>query len=169
VLERLIDLLSILSFLAAGLAATEKVELPTGLKMSALLVAAGATVVLIVIVLWSKVFAERLQRPKPSGEYLEAFVLLLSSFDAMSRPAVLVGIFLLSTLAWTGEAGLFWALLIPRSTRRSHSSRDKRHNHHSGRRGKRSTNSIRFGEVATTASSAALRPASGCVAKLKIA
>lgn len=121
VLERLIDLLSILSFLAAGLAATEKVELPTGLRMSVLLLAAGATVALIVIIRWSKAFAERLQRPtlrtcgrsdKATRRVLKAFVLLFSSFDAMSRPAVLVVVFFLSILAWAGEAGLFWALLI---------------------------------------------------------
>ncbi|MGL3104519.1 lysylphosphatidylglycerol synthase transmembrane domain-containing protein [Bradyrhizobium sp. BR 1432] len=121
VLERLTDLLSVLSFLAAGLAATDKVELSTGLRMSALLLAAGATVVLITIVLWSKVFAERLQRPmlrscgrrdKAIRPVLEAFALLFSCFDAMSRPTVLVNIFFLSALAWAGEVGLFWSLLI---------------------------------------------------------
>lgn len=120
-LERLIDLLSVLSFLVAGLTATEKVELPTGLRLSALLLAAGATVVLIVVVLWSKFFAERLQPPilrscgrcyKALQRALDAFVWLLSSFDAMSRPFVLASIFLLSASVWAGEAGFFWALLI---------------------------------------------------------
>lgn len=121
VLERLTDLLSVLSFLAAGLAATDMVHLSTRLRMFAILLATGSIAALIIVVLWSKLFAERLQRPmlrvcgrrdKAVRRVLEAFVLLLSSFDAMSKPPVLVGIFFLSALAWAGEAGLFWSLLV---------------------------------------------------------
>lgn len=121
VLERLIDLLSILAFLVLGLAASAKVELPESLRVSTTILACIATVGLAGIVFCSRILAERLQRltQRNWGRHqqliqrgLRALILMFSTFEAMSKPLALASVCLLSVLAWAGESGLFWALLV---------------------------------------------------------
>ena len=120
VLERLIDLLAILTFLAVGLATSAKMELPAGLKLSAVILSTVATIILVGVVLLSGVLAKWCRqlmlrnwgrRELLVRRVLQTLAMLFLSFEAMSRPGTLAKILFLSALAWAGEAGLFWALL----------------------------------------------------------
>lgn len=110
VMERLVDLMTLVLWLAVSLALSENLQAPAWLKETALLLAAAGTVALITIFLLSGTIARRLKRyHHPVGQ---ALTTMLASFDAISRPRVLAMVFGLSLLVWVGEAGLFYSLLI---------------------------------------------------------
>lgn len=110
VMERLVDLMTLLICLALSLALSRHIAAPEWLKETAMSLAIAGTVVLVAIFLLSGAIAARLENsPKKP---IRATVLLLKSFEAMSRTPVLATLFSLSLLVWLGEAGLFYSLLI---------------------------------------------------------
>jgi uncharacterized protein (TIRG00374 family) len=120
VLERLIDLATILGFLAAALVLYPAVKVPETIKVSmsilVVLTIVGLITVLILRGSLSRLFLHISERN--FGKHtalvkrgLLALVQLLASFTAMSRVSILGIVAVLSILAWIGEAGLYWALL----------------------------------------------------------
>lgn len=121
VLERLIDLATILGFLAVALLLNPAVEVPEAIKVSVsilvVLTIVGLFTVLILSGSLSRLFLHLSERNfgKHSAlmkRGLLALVQLLASFKAMSQLRVLAAVVGLSILAWIGEAGLYWALLV---------------------------------------------------------
>jgi uncharacterized protein (TIRG00374 family) len=116
-MERLVDLLTLLACLAAGMLLTQTAVLPDWVKDGAAVFTVVGVLALMVIFLgsgWMYRFATQKLGggtgrvpAKPVALVLE----ILRTFDAMSRPLVILSLFLLSFLAWMGEAGLFWSLL----------------------------------------------------------
>ena len=120
VLERLIDLATILGFLAAALVFHPAVEVPETIKVSVSILVVLTIVGLITVLLLSGslsgLFLQLSERSfgKHSAlvkRGLLALVQLLASFRAMAQLRVLGVVVILSVLAWIGEAGLYWALL----------------------------------------------------------
>lgn len=117
VIERLVDLLTLLFCLAIGLALTPNTEVPSWLIRTALGLATGGGVLLIFVFLfsgrlsrWAETKSLKTTHQKPRQLFHE-LQNLLTGFESMSRIPVLLATFLLSMLIWVGEAGLFWALL----------------------------------------------------------
>lgn len=110
VMERLVDLMTLLMWLAVSLYVGRYLDVPQWVKDSALLLACLGTVTLIGIFALSGVLSRRLADvPSPAVKTVAA---LLGGFDAMSRLPVLLLVFSLSLLVWIGEAGLFYSLLF---------------------------------------------------------
>ena len=121
VMERLVDLATILVFLIGGIATFGSTELPAGIRTSAIILAAVSSIALLGLFLFSGALSELCRRAvtRNFGRYdlsmkrlLVTLAGLFGSFEAMSRPRTLVGLFFLSVVIWAGEAGLFWALLV---------------------------------------------------------
>jgi uncharacterized protein (TIRG00374 family) len=121
VLERLVDLATLLCFLTAALLYFPDAAVPESVKFSATTLAVLTFVGLVSVVLFSGLFSQILLRwsDRDFGKRtllvtrtLLAVSSLLSSFKMMSRAPVLLTIFALSVLVWGGEAGLFWAFLV---------------------------------------------------------
>lgn len=117
VMERLVDLMTLLACLVIGLAMTSKAQLPEWLVGTAVGLAISGGTVLILLFL----FGGRLSRwvgrwaHKAAHSSRERMLLalkdMLLGIDAMSRLPVLFFLFVLSMLVWAGEAGLYWGLL----------------------------------------------------------
>lgn len=119
VIERLIDVLTLLIGLAVGLAFSNLAQLPSWLEGTAVSLAVLGATTLALIFFFSEALARRCARFSGCAESRPRWVRLLSllqdllgSFTAMSRLPVLIVVFILSLLVWLGEAGLFWALLV---------------------------------------------------------
>ncbi|MDL2409391.1 lysylphosphatidylglycerol synthase transmembrane domain-containing protein [Rhizobium calliandrae] len=122
VMERLIDLMTLLLCLTLGLTAATAVAIPPSLIETAVLLAVAGGLVLSFGFLFSGSLAQffkRLgQRPvvgARSGllsKISTGLGGLFGSFEAMSRPAVLAELMLISMLIWVGEAGLFYFVLL---------------------------------------------------------
>lgn len=110
VMERLVDLMTLLVCLAVSLAISHHIGAPTWLKETAVTLAIVGTVALVAIFLLSRAIAIRLAGRQ--SKLLQALASLLKSFEAMSRLPVLGALFGLSVLVWAGEAGLFFSLLL---------------------------------------------------------
>lgn len=117
VMERLVDLLTLLLCLAIGLTLTPNTELPSWLVGMALGLAIMSGVFLILVFLfsgllsrWAGAYAHKATHSKLQ-QIFHALRDLLKGFESMSRIPVLITTFLLSMLVWVGEAGLYWALL----------------------------------------------------------
>ncbi len=120
VLERLVDLLTLLGCLGIGLALAPRLPLPEWQKdMLAMLSLAGALALTGFIVLAAPVarLAEHVGanlqargRPRATAVATQAGN-LLNGLASMSRPRTLMALGALSVLIWCGEAGLFFALL----------------------------------------------------------
>lgn len=110
VMERLVDLMTLLLWLAASVMLSQHLSVPGWIKETAMTLAIIGTVMLIAIFLLSGAIARRL-KPMRSG-IAQALAALLEGFEAMSRPPALAILFGLSLLVWVGEAGLFYSLLI---------------------------------------------------------
>ena len=110
VMERLVDLMTLLMCLAVSLYVGRYLNVPEWVKESALLLASLGSVTLIAIFFLSGAIARRLAG-MPSA-LLKTVAALLNGFDAMSRLPVLLLVFGLSLLVWIGEAGLFYSLLL---------------------------------------------------------
>lgn len=110
VMERLIDLMTLLMCLAVSLYVGQYLNVPQWLKDSAVLLASCGTVMLIAIFFLSGTIA-RFLAGMP-GKFSQSIAALFKGFDAMSRLPVLLLVFGFSVLVWIGEAGLFYSLLL---------------------------------------------------------
>ena len=122
VMERLIDLLTLLLCLLIGIMATQSAHIPPALLDTAVVLAVAGSVAMLLGFLFSGRLAKTLHRLShtPTGLAREGRLAhalsvgsqLLDSFGAMSRPKVLIAVIGVSMLVWIGEAGLFYFLLI---------------------------------------------------------
>ena len=121
VMERVMDLMTLLACLAIGLFAMQPFEIPAEIKASAIsLSAAGSIVITMGVVFSTRLggFFRRLSSGSHMGK-TDGFAArlcvmisgLLLSFGAMSRPGVLSVLLLLSIPVWIGESGLFYFVL----------------------------------------------------------
>jgi uncharacterized protein (TIRG00374 family) len=115
VMERLIDLMTLLCCLAIGLFAIQTVHISPVLASSALIMATCGGVALVGCFLFSDKLAKLLLRWAERGRLagpLRAASAMLDGFAAMSRPRVLGGTLLISMLVWVGEAGLYYFMML---------------------------------------------------------
>ncbi|MDL2402699.1 lysylphosphatidylglycerol synthase transmembrane domain-containing protein [Rhizobium mayense] len=122
VMERLIDLMTLLLCLTLGLAAATAAAIPPSLIETAVLMAVVGGLVLSLGFLFSGNLAQFFNhlgqrapaeaRSGPLSKVSIGLSGLFGSFEAMSRPAVLVKLILISMLIWVGEAGLFYFVLL---------------------------------------------------------
>jgi uncharacterized protein (TIRG00374 family) len=119
-LERLIDLLTLLTLLALGLLVVDIKSLPDWVGGTAVLLALASVAALALVVFFGVPLAglfERLARHPASwnrgivGATLSVVARLFKDVLAMSRPSVLIAIAGLSILLWCAEAGLFYFVL----------------------------------------------------------
>ncbi len=117
--ERLIDLITLLTCLAIGSLAVKSVIIPLELKSTAIILALLGGVLLMLGFLWSKVLGDifdRLsQNMKISVKKVNFYAVLGASFHAfniMSRPKILFTTLIISMLIWIGEAGAFYFILF---------------------------------------------------------
>lgn len=121
-MERLIDLMSLLGCLAIGVVAIQGPRLPSLMAESAITMAIAGGLILTLVFLFSGVLARFFHRlahadskPEKKRRFSQLLVVmsnLLHSFEAMSRPSVLFSVITISVLVWVGESGLFYFLLI---------------------------------------------------------
>jgi uncharacterized protein (TIRG00374 family) len=119
IVERLIDLMTLLVSLAIGLFAVQTIAIPPELKASAVTLASIGGVALSVGFLFSGAlgnFFNKLAAKAGSASDLsriyETLGGLLHGFNVMSRPKVLLAMLIVSMLVWVGEAGLFYFVLV---------------------------------------------------------
>jgi uncharacterized membrane protein YbhN (UPF0104 family) len=119
-LERLIDLLTLLLSLGLGLWLDPRSSLPSWLGRGAMLLAAAGSLTLITIVLLGTPVRKIIKKMQIACEVRGNARLinilglthdLLAAIDAMARLPALGYLLALSILIWTFESGLFWALL----------------------------------------------------------
>ncbi len=119
-LERLVDLLTLLLSLGIGLLLSPIVNLPVWIAETAVTLSLVAGIGLFLVVAFNSFFIETLTKIQQGfklrvwtrlGNGLGVAKDLLQSFGVMSRLIVLFPLLLLSMMVWIGEAGLFWALL----------------------------------------------------------
>lgn len=119
VLERLMDLATLLCFLMLALLAFPDATIPESVKLSVTVLAILTFVGLMIVVAFSQFFADFAGRFNGRfggrsallARLLTAVQSLLLGFRAMSRPRVMAVVIVLSALVWAGEAGFFWAFL----------------------------------------------------------
>lgn len=121
-MERLIDLMTLLGCLAVGLLAVQVAHIPSMITDSAVAMAITGGTTLILGFLFSGSLARFFHRLAHADKYqqhkgrLSHLLLvignLLHSFEAMSRPRVLFTVIFLSVLIWVAESGLFYFLLV---------------------------------------------------------
>ena len=121
IMERLIDMGTLVVCLVIGLAVTSAVPMPAWMSSAAVGIAVMGGVSLALFLLFSQQLSgwcAGLARTSSDNNRVgrsrifAALRDLLGSFHAMSRAPVLIWLLALSILAWLGEAGLFWALLL---------------------------------------------------------
>ncbi|CNE35029.1 conserved hypothetical protein [Yersinia rohdei] len=122
IMERLIDLMTLLGCLAIGLVALSGTHLPPLIAESAVTMAVLGGAALILGFLFSGYLARyianianrRASSKKPDRVYKILIIIsdLLSNFEFMSRPKVLFSIIVISMFVWVGETGLFYFLLV---------------------------------------------------------
>lgn len=119
VMERLIDLMTLLCCLAIGLFAIRTAAVPPMITESALTMAIVGGIALAACFLFSGAVASLLRtwsnRGGASGRAqsaLGAIADLFTGFRGMSRPRILLLTLLISMLVWVGESGLFYFVLL---------------------------------------------------------
>lgn len=121
IVERLIDLMTLLACLAIGLFAIQAIAVPAELKTSAVFLTTIGGVVLVLGFLFSGSFGRFFIRLAVSSKGSSSIGLnriyetlggLLHEFDVMSRPRLLLSMLAVSMLVWVGEAGLFYFVLM---------------------------------------------------------
>jgi len=117
VMERLIDLMTLLCCLAIGLFAIRTATVPPMIANSAVTLAIGGGITLALGLLFSGPIARLLARQATTRGGRTAKVLttaaeLFDGFAAMARPQVLGLVFLVSMLVWVGESGLFYFVML---------------------------------------------------------
>lgn len=110
VMERLVDLMTLVVWLAVSLYLVPHLTASAWVKETAVLLAITGTIALLAIFTLSGTIARRLGAT--DSKLLRTLASLLEGFDAMSRAQVLTSVFGLSLLVWIGEAGLFYSLLV---------------------------------------------------------
>lgn len=110
VMERLVDLMTLVLCLALSLSLDTRLAAPQWVKDTALTLAVCGCVALLLGFVYSGVIASRLR--KHERRSLRTLAQLMEAFDAMTRPRTLVALLGLSSLVWLGEAGLFYCLLL---------------------------------------------------------
>ena len=119
IIERLMDLMTLLACFSAGLHAIQNVQLPAQLTTQAdTLSLIGITMLVLGFIFSGRLgrFLIRLggQKNRSSSrlaKWINILGRLLTGFDLMSRPRILVVMLIISMLIWTGEAGLFFFVL----------------------------------------------------------
>ena len=117
IVERLIDLISLLVCLAIGLFAIEKIQISTELKFSAVTLAIAGFLILLFIFFFSDVLGglfhkkADISKSETVAKIYSAARDLLRSLNSMSRPNILFNMIAISALVWVGEAGLFYFIL----------------------------------------------------------
>lgn len=119
IVERLIDLMTLVACLAIGLYAIQALAIPGKIKISALYLALIGGVLLSLGFLYSGPvgkFLTHLAKKQTTTTALkkvyETGGELLLQFNMMSRPKLLVSMMCISMLIWAGEAGLFYFILL---------------------------------------------------------
>lgn len=119
IVERLIDMLTLLASFAIGLFIVETNAIPEELKTTAITLALLGGVVLFCGLLLSKtlgVFFNSLSIKYSNTIRLSSICSsiagLLKNFSEMSRPKILFKMLPLSMLVWVGEAGLFYFVML---------------------------------------------------------
>lgn len=118
VMERLIDLMTLLASLTIGVYLIQTIDLPAFIEESALFLAITGSVALILIFLFSGRLAERFR--VLSDEVLnhkrkKGFKLISNmchGFESMSRPRILFWLIFISMVVWLGESGLFYFMML---------------------------------------------------------
>jgi hypothetical protein len=118
-MERLIDLMSLLSCFAIGLFAIQAISIPEEIKSTAVTLSVFGGVTLMLGFLYSAKLARLFNGlAEKSGSTVKVAVVynavqgLLEGFNSMSRPKALFGMIIISMLVWIGEAGLFYFVLL---------------------------------------------------------
>ncbi len=121
IVERLIDLITLLASLAIGLFAIQEIAILAELKASAVSLAIIGGVALVLGFLFSgslgRFFTRRAASETDSStsglkRIYETLGGLLHGFNVMSRPRLLLSMLAVSMLVWAGEAGLFYFVLL---------------------------------------------------------
>lgn len=119
IMERLIDLMSLLSCFAIGLFAIQAITIPAELRSTAVTLSVFGAITLMIVFLYSAKLAHLFNGlAKNAGSTPKVAVVynavrgLLEGFNSMSRPKALFGILIISVLVWIGEAGLFYFVLL---------------------------------------------------------
>lgn len=122
VVERLIDLVTLLACLALGILAIQTIAIPPALRQTAIALALLGGIGLAIGFFFSDSFANifnSLGSGKEGGrgspklqQIFRTVAGLFESFDVMSRPKVLGLMLVLSMLVWAGESGLFYFALL---------------------------------------------------------
>lgn len=119
-LERLLDLLTLLLGLGIGLSLSTRVGLPQWLGKSVIVLSLLGGAGLLVVVACDSVFGNTLANMQKTAEsrgrcrmtaVLNVAGDLIRSLGRMSRRSTMLLLLALSIAVWAGEAGLFWALL----------------------------------------------------------
>lgn len=120
VFERLLDLLTLLVCLGVGLSLSAITQIPDWLGESILTLSITGGALLFFIVAFSQLIVKWLstlqhyllvKHHHRIAKVVSLISDLLSHLKAMARPSALVGLFLLSMIAWVGESGLFLSIL----------------------------------------------------------
>lgn len=122
ILERLLDLITILALLFISLSFLEIKNLPLAISDLIMIMTASAVMIFIIILVFKKSllrFVERnpfLGSPKKSkkvfSKVIQLMIKFLDVFKIMSKPRVLIFITFTSVIVWLGEAGLFFFVLL---------------------------------------------------------
>jgi len=119
IVERLIDLLTLLACLAFGVYALQQINIPSELKVSALTMALVGCLALVAGFFFSKMLsnlfirlANRVGTTQVLGKLFNLVGGVFHSVDAMSRLKTLVSMLCISVFVWVGEAGLFYFILL---------------------------------------------------------
>ncbi|MDI3382362.1 lysylphosphatidylglycerol synthase transmembrane domain-containing protein [Xenophilus aerolatus] len=110
VMERLLDLVTIVLLMGIGLWASPDLQLHAWVRQTVLALGIVAPLCLGLILLTSGALASRLERFE--GALARNLRQLLEGFGAMSKPSLLWTAGLLSLAIWLGEATLFYCLLL---------------------------------------------------------
>lgn len=119
IMERLIDLMSLLSCFAIGLFAIQAMIIPTEIQSTAVMLSVFGSITLLLGFLYStklaRIFSRLAERAGPRVKVAIVYNTvcgLLEGFNSMSRPKALFGMIIISMLVWIGEAGLFYFVLL---------------------------------------------------------
>lgn len=119
VLERLIDLITLLACLSLGLLSIQTVNIPVSVKDSAIVLSLISGVLLIGGILlsgklsiWGRQLAGHFSERQKVGRFFGLSADFLDNFKQMSRLRILLPMILISMIIWIGEAGLFYSGLL---------------------------------------------------------
>lgn len=118
IMERLIDLMTLLVSLTIGVYLIQTIELPAFVEESAVFLAITGSIILILIFLLSGRLASFfgfLSNGMSNSKSIKVFKLasnMCHGFESMSRPRLLCSIIIISMIVWLGESGLFYFMML---------------------------------------------------------